>query len=464
MTRITSTMLSKNYLYSVSKNMVNIQTLQNQLSTGKEISKPSDDPYKASRIIRMYADIGANEQYNDNITDASNFLDVTDTSLTQMSNLLSRVRELLVASGNAAYGSEQLKSIQDEMNAKVDQLAQILNTNFDGKYVFGGTKVDSKPVTVVDGKIQYADDGGNQLTPIYESSDGKYTTSTIGNNKALTPADINDAANTAIKTDLENELKKLKDIDDAFTAGTSTVELTQEQKDRKTELESMLTGGAAIYKDVNGNYTTQTTGKTKEVDFRNIDLKKIKDELKTLDADNDGKIDDDTNLDNVARFNELVTMKNSVVFYNQISADMKLEISQGVIVNYNQTASEILEFKDPDNPNRTINVSDLFSDIINNLNSEDGKSKLTGENLADLDKVISNVLSKSSEVGALQNRMEAAKKQNESDNQNLTTILSNVEDIDFTEKMIDFSTLMTVYKASLQISANILPKTIMDYL
>ena len=98
------------------------------------------------------------------------------------------------------------------------------------------------------------------------------------------------------------------------------------------------------------------------------------------------------------------------------------------------------------------------------MNSEDGKDALTGENLADLDKAISNLLTKSSEVGAMQNRMESAKTQNETENDNLTAILSNVEDIDFTEKMIDFSTLMTVYKASLQISANILPKTIMDYL
>ncbi len=143
---------------------------------------------------------------------------------------------------------------------------------------------------------------------------------------------------------------------------------------------------------------------------------------------------------------------------------MKIEISQGVIIDYNKTASEILEFKDPEDPTRKINVSDLFNNIIDNLNSKDGKDALTGENLADLDKAISNLLTKSSEVGAMQNRMESAKTQNETENDNLTTILSNVEDIDFTEKMIDFSTLMTVYKASLQISANILPKTIMDYL
>ena len=181
--RITSSMLSSNYLKNVSKNMNYIQTLQNQLSTGKEISRPSDDPYKASRIVKMYADISSNEQYNDNITDVTNFLDVTDTSITQISNLYSRVRELLVSAGNAAYGSEQLQSIQDEMKVKVTQLAQLLNTSFDGKYVFGGTKVDSNPVTVVDGKIQYADADGKAIV-VYKDADGKFTTSKSTDNIA----------------------------------------------------------------------------------------------------------------------------------------------------------------------------------------------------------------------------------------------------------------------------------------
>lgn len=438
MTRITSTMLSKNYLYSVSRNMNNIQTLQNQLSTGKEISKPSDDPYKASRIIRMYADIGANEQYNDNITDASNFLDVTDTSLMQMSNLLSRVRELLVASGNAAYGSEQLKSIQDEMSAKVNQLAQIMNTNFDGKYVFGGTKVDSKPVTVVNGKIQYADDLGTAMVA-YKDANGKYTTSETGSNKQVTLA-TTVAGGGTVEDKLNEEKTRLDGI---VTAGGT---LTTEENDRLSELTEMLDGTSTIYQDIDGNYTSESTGKTKEINLSSI----TKADVNATDA--------------CASDAEKTKLLEEIKYYNQISADMKIEISQGVVVTYNKTATDILEFKDPDDPTRIINVSDLFSDIVANLNSIDGKSKLTGENLKDLDKVISNVLSRSSEVGALQNRMEAAKQQNESDNYNLTSVLSNVEDIDFTKKMIDFSTLMTVYKASLQISANILPKTIMDYL
>ena len=439
MSRITSTMLSKNYLYSVSKNMNNISTLQNQLSTGKQISKPSDDPYKASRIIRMYADIGANEQYNDNITDASNFLDVTDAALTQMSNLLSRVRELLVASGNAAYGSEQLKSIQDEMNAKVDQLAQILNTNFDGKYVFGGTKVDTKPVTVVDGKLQYADESGNAMC-VYKDAEGKFTTSSTGNNKQVQLRDTAPDGQT-----VEQKLNAEKSVLEGIVSSGGT--LTAEQNSRLTEINSMLAGGN-VYKDIDENYTSESTGKTTPVNLKDI----TKNEVNAAGA---CVSDDDKN-----------KILDYIKYYNQISKDMKIEISQGVIVNYNQTATEILEFKDKDDPNRTINVSDLFNDIIKNLNNEsdEDRKKLINENLDDLTKVINNVLSKTSEVGALQNRMDAAKKQNESDNYNLTSILSNTEDIDFTKTMIDFSTLMTVYKASLQISANILPKTIMDYL
>lgn len=452
--RITSTMLSSNYLKNVNKNMNYLQTLQSQLSTGKEISKPSDDPYKASRIVKMYADIAGNEQYNDNITDVTNFLDVTDTSITQISNLYSRVRELLVSAGNAAYGSEQMQSIQDEMKVKVDQLAQLLNTSFDGKYVFGGTKVDSKPVTVVDGKIQYADANGNGLPTVYKNSDGSYSTTKSSKNEKVALDDRMESGNT-VREELMEEQSELN----------NKADLSEDDSNRLAEIESMLDESKDVYIDSNGKFTTSEGEESVEVALGSIDKEEIEKEIdKLTSADGSTKISDTEDDTNEKRLKELNEIKAGITAYNQIKADMKIEISQGVIVDYNKTASEILEFTDPEDPSRTINVSDLFNDIINNLNSEDGKEELTGENLSDLDKAITNLLTKSSEIGAMQNRMESAKTQNESENENLTAILSNVEDIDFTEKMIDFATLMTVYKASLQISANILPKTIMDYL
>ena len=452
--RITSTMLSSNYLKNINKNMSYLQTLQSQLSTGKEISKPSDDPYKASRIVKMYADIAGNEQYNDNITDVTNFLDVTDTSITQISNLYSRVRELLVSAGNAAYGSEQMQSIQDEMKVKVDQLAQLLNTSFDGKYVFGGTKVDSKPVTVVDGKIQYADANGNGLPTVYKNSDGSYSTTKSSKNEKVALDDRMESGNT-VREELMEEQSELN----------NKADLSEDDSNRLAEIESMLDESKDVYIDSNGKFTTSEGEESVEVALGSIDKEEIEKEIdKLTSADGSTKISDTEDDTNEKRLKELNEIKAGITAYNQIKADMKIEISQGVTVDYNKTACEILEFTDPEDPSRIINVADLFNDIINNLNSEDGKEALTGENLADLDKAITNLLTKSSEIGAMQNRMESAKTQNESENENLTAILSNVEDIDFTEKMIDFSTLMTVYKASLQISANILPKTIMDYL
>ena len=430
--RITTPMLSSNYLRNVSKNMNYLQTLQNQLSTGKKISKPSDDPFAASRIVQMYADVSDNKQYNNNITDVTNFLDVTDTSIQQVSNLYSRVRELLVSAGNAAYGSDQLKSIQDEMKVKVDQLAQLLNTSFDGKFVFGGTKVDSKPVTVVDGKLQYADAVGNSMI-VYEDNKGNYTTIKTSSNTKVQLNGTGSIGNL-VKDDLQNELNALGPDDTK----------------RRQELESMLDGTKEVYRDPSGKYTTEAEYNNKQVNLREIDRNAIKKELNSA-ATTD------------ARRKEVEQINNCLIEYDKISADMKIEISQGVTINYNKTAVEILEFKDSDDPSRTMNVADLLNDIIDNLGSEN-KDELLNGNIADLDKAISNLLQKSSEIGAMQNRMESAATQNKSENYNLNSILSNAEDIDFTETMIEFSTLMTIYKASLQISANILPRTIMDYL
>ena len=60
---------------------------------------------------------------------------------------------------------DERTSIQDEVKEKVNELSQILNTSFDGSYIFGGTKTDSKPTTVdANGKLQYADKDGNAMT------------------------------------------------------------------------------------------------------------------------------------------------------------------------------------------------------------------------------------------------------------------------------------------------------------
>ena len=143
--RVTNKMLSNNFLRDMRTNLTNMNKIQGKMTSGKQITRPSDDPFKASRIMQMYSDIEANKQYNSNIHNSINSLDTTDTALGQVGDVVGRIEELLVSAGNAGYGSEQRQAIKDEINQKIGEVSQILNTSFDGKYIFGGTRGTTKP-------------------------------------------------------------------------------------------------------------------------------------------------------------------------------------------------------------------------------------------------------------------------------------------------------------------------------
>lgn len=329
--RITNKMMANNYLRDMGNNLSNLNRLNGQLSSGKEIRKPSDDPFRVARAMQLHTDVNTNVQYNDNINDTINWLDATDTALNQLTNVVQRTRELMVSSGNAAYGPDEKKAINDEINQQVEQVAQILNTNFDGRYIFGGTRGTAKPV----GTIQNAVTNNSEL--VYLGRDGS-----------------------------------------------------------------------------------------------------------PLNADG--------------------TDQNANTQLNMIDGDLNVEISQGVVVNYNVNAMEILNFKGKDGKSQ--NFIELMSDITNNLQSKnpDDAAKVTKENLTSMDAMIQNLMKVRGEVGAKQNRMEAALQKNESENLNMKEILSKTEDIDFTQKTMEYSMAETVYTAALQTSAKVLPQTLMDYI
>lgn len=144
--------------------------------------------------------------------------------------------------------------------------------------------------------------------------------------------------------------------------------------------------------------------------------------------------------------------------YNQMSAKLKAEISEGVVMEYNVTATEVLEGGG--------DLRQLLKDIVKHLESDDPKeiSKLYGEDLGNIDKVLDNVLRIRSEVGAKQNRMEAAQEMNKETNFNMKEILSHTEDVDVVEKNMEYAILQSVYISSLQTSAKVLQPTLMDYL
>lgn len=339
--RVTNSMLSNNFLYDLGNNMENMSTYQRQMSSGVMINKASDDPLGASQVMQIDTEMLQNKQYANNISDTTQWLSVTDTSLGQVNNVLQRINELLVSVGDAAYGQEQRQSIKDEINNNIGQLSTILNTSYDGKYVFGGNRGEVKP--------------------------------------------------TGITTTATNTI----------TTGTTTT----------------TTGGNTqlMYTDANGNATASPT---------TTDLAQIKSKL-------------------------------------------NVEISQGVVIQYNVTAPDVLNFKTAALSATPASGESALGNILNNITNDldnGNVADILGKDLAGIQDAIKNVSSVRTGVGALENRMTSVKDENDSENQSLTKVLANTDDVDYAQMTMQFSQAQTVYQASLQTSAKILQHTLIDYL
>lgn len=258
--RVTNSMLSNTFLYDLQTNSQNMQTLQQQMASGKIINKASDDPLGASTVMQLNTQMAQNTQYNSNISGTLNWLNVTDTSLNQLNSVFQRLNELMVSAGDASYGPDEKQSIKDEINTNIGQISQIMNTSYDGKYVFGGTRGGSKPVgTTVDSS------GNTQLN--YVDKDG-----TTAIKEIASPASQSDVYQNQqidmIKSGLTVEISQGVTMD----YSTSAVDIMEFNNDsnQPKDLRTILSN---ITSDLDSNNTTRVTGS---------DLSDIQDVIKNI--------------------------------------------------------------------------------------------------------------------------------------------------------------------------------------
>ncbi|MCR1933687.1 flagellar hook-associated protein FlgL [Clostridium tepidum] len=167
--RITNKMMADSFMTDMNNNLQNLDRIRQQLTTGKNFSKPSHDPANVIRTMQLYTGIDANKQYNKNISNVINWLDVTDTALDQIGKQLGKIRDKLQEAGDPGFGPTERKALKDEVNGIIGSLSQTLNTTFDGKYIFSGTRVTGKPTAVKkdengNNSIYYINKDGTALT------------------------------------------------------------------------------------------------------------------------------------------------------------------------------------------------------------------------------------------------------------------------------------------------------------
>lgn len=128
-----------------------------QLSSGKRILRPSDDPEGAARALQFQAQLDRSTSYVSNAQSALDEMNVTDGLLQNTSSSLRAARDLVIQHGNGALDSTGRKAIADQMRGLRDELVGIANSQYRGIQVFSGT---ASPGASFDGTYTYQGNAG----------------------------------------------------------------------------------------------------------------------------------------------------------------------------------------------------------------------------------------------------------------------------------------------------------------
>ena len=154
----------------------NLAKSQAQLAQGKQIINPSDAPDQASTVQRLKSILARQDSYQTALNTVQNRLQGEDSTLSSVSDLLIRAKEIAVQANNDTLSPDNRKALGVELQGLRDQMLSLANTrDSSGNYLFAGSKVTQPPfVSVAGGSPQYAGDqtrmsvmvGENRTMPI----------------------------------------------------------------------------------------------------------------------------------------------------------------------------------------------------------------------------------------------------------------------------------------------------------
>lgn len=201
--RINNRILSNMVLADLNRNLVALQRTSRQMSSGKMISRPSDNPVGIAQVLSFKSVLAIQAQHTKNMEDAQGWLDTSESALNNVTAVLQRARELAVYGANGTMPQESREALACEIDQLVDELVQVANSNYGGRYIFGGTQTAKPPFTRDQdtGAVNYQ---GNEDYLFWEVSPGVTMTVNLHGSELFQIPDEGDLDNTSIFQDLLN--------------------------------------------------------------------------------------------------------------------------------------------------------------------------------------------------------------------------------------------------------------------
>lgn len=137
--RVTQRTLNRQVGTNLQRNLVAMGRLQEQLSSGRLISKPSDSPTGTVSALQLRAEVRRGEQYQRNADDGIGWLGTADNTLTEALSVVRRVRELTLQAANSSMSATGRNALAAEVGQLKEHLLSLANTSYLGQPIFGGT-------------------------------------------------------------------------------------------------------------------------------------------------------------------------------------------------------------------------------------------------------------------------------------------------------------------------------------
>ncbi|MCR4992402.1 MAG: flagellar hook-associated protein FlgL [Lachnospiraceae bacterium] len=139
--RITNKMMTNNMLHNINTNKTNMTNLENKYASGTAIQKPSDDPIIAVRALKLRTNLSElNQYYEKNIPDAMSWMDVTESALRNTSEIITQIHTYCDQGANDTLTADQRDSIAQNLKELKNHIYNEGNSNYAGRYVFTGYK------------------------------------------------------------------------------------------------------------------------------------------------------------------------------------------------------------------------------------------------------------------------------------------------------------------------------------
>ncbi|MEK5071476.1 flagellar hook-associated protein FlgL [Sporosarcina sp. FSL K6-1508] len=223
--RVTQSMLSNNMLRNLTSSYNKMGKLQEQLSSGKKVNRPSDDPVVVMKGMGYRMQVDKVAQYQKNLGEVNNWLDSSDDALDNVGQALHRAKELVTNAANTgAMTPEDRDKIKIELKQLQEQIQDLANTKVGDKYIFSGTMTDK---------------------PLYDKVAKSFPADTTAFDKSI-EIEVFDGVNLKVNTNATALFEGIDELFKVITAGDDDVDFGEAIKQIDTQLDAVLTSRADI--------------------------------------------------------------------------------------------------------------------------------------------------------------------------------------------------------------------------